>query len=382
MNHRPDTKPLRFSLGSTVSRPLLLSLLLAASPAGFSLDVQPRIIGGFPSADGDWPWMTAVLKREVSDVYAAQFCGGSLIRPTWVMTAGHCVFDDLGNLRPAASLDVLVGETDLFATGERIPVVRVVPFPDYRDGVVYDDIALLELATSAPQQAVQLPGATFPSPFHHPVVPPGTIATAMGWGTTSPAIADYPNLLYEVDLPIVDQTTCQQAYAGLVDLVEDTQLCAGFADGGKDACQGDSGGPLVAKSAATGNKLVQVGVTSFGNGCAQPDAYGVYTRVSSYSQWITENTCALAARPAAPVIKLSVNGNLASLSFAPVANATGYRLYWADYPEINRVFQLDIGTITSFSAALPSGTKLWVAVDAYNGNCLGAFSDIKPLLVP
>ena len=381
MNNRREPKSPRFFSSSTLLRALLLPILLGASPASFSLDVQTRIIGGFPSTDGDWPWMTAILKRSVSDAYAAQFCGGSLIRPSWVMTAAHCMFDDLGNPRSPETLDVMVGQTDLFAGGERIPVVRVITFPDYRPGVVYDDIALLQLETPASQPPVQLPGVTFLSQFQNPVVPPGTIATAIGWGTTSATTSDYPNLLYEVDLPLVDRTTCQQAYSGLVDLV-DTQLCAGFADGGKDACQGDSGGPLVSQSAATRNKLVQAGVTSFGNGCAQPDAYGVYTRVSSYSLWITQRVCSPAERPAAPVIDVSLDGNLARLSFAPVSTATGYRLYWAPYPDMYPIFQRDIGAATSVSATLPSGTELFVAVDAYNGNCLSPFSSIEPLLVP
>lgn len=381
MNQYRDNKPLRSSLGSTLIRPLLLTLLLAASPAALSLDVQTRIIGGFLSADGDWPWMTAILKRDISDAYAAQFCGGSLIRPTWVLTAAHCVYDDLGNLRSPSSLDVMVGEVDLFSNGERIPVVRIIPYPAYKDGVVYDDLALLQLAKAAPRQPVRLPGLTFLAQYQVPVVPVGASGTAIGWGTTSATIADYPNLLYEVDLPIVDKNTCQQAYAGLTTLV-DTQLCAGFPDGGKDACQGDSGGPLVSQSPATGNKTVQVGVTSFGNGCAQPNAYGVYTRVSSYRLWITQNVCLASERPAAPVINLSLSGNLGRLNFAPVAKATGYILYWAPYPDMFPVYQRDIGTATSVSATLPSGTKLWVAVDAYNGNCLSPFSNIEPLLVP
>jgi len=78
---------------------------------------------------------------------------------------------------------------------------------------------LLQLATPAPKQAVQLPGPTFPSPFHYPVAPPGTIATAMGWGTNSPVVADYPNLLYEVDLPMIpaNEGELNQIWTNLID---------------------------------------------------------------------------------------------------------------------------------------------------------------------
>jgi len=373
--HTPTRPPGLFSR-STLLRPLLLTFLLAGSPPGFAADISTRIIGGFPSAEGDWPWMTHVR----AEVAPGSFfeCGGTLIRPSWVMTAAHCVFDPQGNLMPPEWFDVLVGEIDLLA-GERIPVVRIIPYPDYQPPVDYNDIALLQLKRPAPQQPVQLPGLTFVEKWHNPAVPPGTMATALGWGTTSTESDVFPRFLQQVDLPIVDEETCQQAYA--FDIKE-TQVCAGFVDGGKDACQGDSGGPLVAQSPPTGPSYVQVGITSFGEGCAQPNAYGVYTRVSSYSLWVTQNTCSPAERPAAPFIKLSLRGTDAQLDFAPVAGATGYRLYWAPYPEMYPVFQRDIGTSTSVNATLPSGIELWVAVDAYNGNCLGPFSNIEPLLVP
>jgi secreted trypsin-like serine protease len=381
MNERPASLFSQLSQASARLRPLLLAFVLAGSSAALPADISTRIIGGVPSAEGDWPWMTAILHREISDPYLAQFCGGSLIHPSWVMTAAHCTFDEArGIALPPEAIDVMVGETDLTAGGERIPVVRIIRYPSYQFGVIYDDIALLELQTPSSQQPVRLPGPTFPAEFHDPVVPPGTTATTLGWGTTSTDSLVYPTLLQQVDVPIVDQATCTAAYASIVDVVE-TQVCAGLAEGGKDACQGDSGGPLVSRSAATGDKLVQVGITSLGLGCAQPDFYGIYTRVSKYSQWIT-GICSPTDRPAAPNIKLSVNGNLATVSFAPVAGATGYRLYWAPYPDMYPVFQLDIGTATSVSAILPSGTDLWVAVDPYNGNCLGAFSEIKPLFVP
>lgn len=56
-------------------------------------------------------------------------------------------------------------------------------------------------------------------------------------------------------------------------------------DVGKDSCQGDSGGPLVDKS--TG---IQVGVVSWGQGCAEQDYPGVYSDIASVRQWIKDNT--------------------------------------------------------------------------------------------
>lgn len=386
-DHQP-IKHARYCLDSALSGTSLLGLLLAVSPPSLSLELQPRIVGGVPSEEGEWPWMTAILHRDIPDPYRAQFCGGTLILPSWVMTAAHCVFEPLiGDLppvlRPPESIDVLVGEIDLTAGGIRIPVARIIPHPDYVHSGEPEpnDLALLQLVTPAPQRPVLLPGLTFRAQFHHPVVPPGTMATALGWGTTSATSLDFPEALWEVELPIVDQAICQEAYSGVQDILE-TQVCAGYAEGGKDTCQGDSGGPLVAQSPPTGNKLVQAGITSFGASCAQPDVYGVYTRVSSFSDWITEQICPLWARPGAAVIEPRLDGSLACLDFAPVAGASGYRLYWAPYPEMYPVFQRDIGASTSVCETLPSGTRLWVAIATCNGNCLGDFSNIEPILVP
>uniref|UniRef100_A0A8D0ADB2 trypsin n=1 Tax=Sander lucioperca TaxID=283035 RepID=A0A8D0ADB2_SANLU len=80
--------------------------------------------------------------------------------------------------------------------------------------------------------------------------------------------------LQEVSVPLVSITQCNAAYG----IITSNMICAGLPAGGKDSCQGDSGGPLVTKSGST---WVQVGVVSFGKGCALPGYPGVYTRMYS-----------------------------------------------------------------------------------------------------
>lgn len=81
-------------------------------------------------------------------------------------------------------------------------------------------------------------------------------------------------------MPIVGQADCRKAYGE--DGIADTMICAGLLDvGGKDACEGDSGGPLVVNG-------VVAGIVSWGAGCAQPNAPGVYTDVASFLDWIEE----------------------------------------------------------------------------------------------
>ena len=92
--------------------------------------------------------------------------------------------------------------------------------------------------------------------------------------------------LRAVDLPIVNTTNCASVYPGAT--IAEGQVCAGYEQGTMDSCQGDSGGPLVVPGGPTG--WTQIGIVSWGRGCAQENAYGVYTRVSEYVDWILEET--------------------------------------------------------------------------------------------
>jgi secreted trypsin-like serine protease len=110
----------------------------------------------------------------------------------------------------------------------------------------------------------------------------GDFYDVAGWGTLREG-GSLATTLQKVKVPLVDQRTCSNAYDGIVD----SMVCAGFADGGKDSCQGDSGGPMFLTG--SDGKFYQAGVVSFGSGCARPDAYGVYTRVSSFSSFICDS---------------------------------------------------------------------------------------------
>merc|ERR1711991_1128309 len=99
---------------------------------------------------------------------------------------------------------------------------------------------------------------------------PGSVATVSGWGNQSTITDDFPNMLQKVQVPLVSNEVCNstEAYGGQV---QNTEMCAGLAQGGKDSCQGDSGGPLVIRQ---NGDYVQAGIVSWGDGCAQPNKYG------------------------------------------------------------------------------------------------------------
>ena len=195
----------------------------------------------------------------------------------------------LSNLAAAVSPDgriyVAGGSTpaDDETEGERIPVAEVHVHPDYAEATADNDIALLRLARPAVLTATvkTIPMATVADAA---LVNAGILATVTGWGTRSEGAPDYPDELYEVQVPIVDQSACEFAYGAIGQSITGNMLCAGLPQGGKDSCYGDSGGPLIVPDGNGGFKLA--GIVSWGEGCAQPGLPGVYTRVANFVEWV------------------------------------------------------------------------------------------------
>src|SRR6185503_11534419 len=120
----------------------------------------------------------------------------------------------------------------------------------------------------------------------------GDLETIAGWGNTSADGEEYPDTLQKAQVPITTDTYCKSRYTedDGWDFDPETMVCAGYPEGGVDTCQGDSGGPLFG-AAADGTRRV-VGVTSWGNGCAQEDFPGVYARVADTKlrEWVKSET--------------------------------------------------------------------------------------------
>ncbi|XP_072290169.1 tissue-type plasminogen activator isoform X2 [Eucyclogobius newberryi] len=241
-----------------------------------------RMFGGRASDITEQPWQAAI------NVYQARLkkhfhrCGGVLIDSCWVLSAAHC-FEDKAK---AKELEVILGRTfrKQNSTSEQIFKVEQYWIHEKFDNETFDnDIALLKLNSDIGLCAVNAP-EVFPAclPERGQELPDWTECEISGYGKDSEFSAEYSERVKRGYVRLWPKERCvPDVLSGRT--VTANMLCAGDTRGLDDACKGDSGGPLVCRN---NNRMMLMGVISWGDGCGQKDKPGVYTRVSHYIDWM------------------------------------------------------------------------------------------------
>ncbi|GAA3056031.1 S1 family peptidase [Actinokineospora globicatena] len=239
-----------------------VAILVALLGQIFRADASEQIVGGQRVPIADHPYVVYLATTN-----GFQFCGGTLTGRDKVVTAAHCA-----KAYPRERVVVVAGREDKQgAEGMTVAVKDIWVHPDYQDVTQGDDVAVLTLAERVPYRPLPLAA-------DRAIYAQDAPAAILGWGRVSET-GPASRYLLGAEVRLVSDAECSVDYDSFLDA---SMVCAGLPEGGIDTCQGDSGGPLVVDGRL-------VGISSWGQGCAEAGKPGVYTRVAAYADLIADH---------------------------------------------------------------------------------------------
>ena len=230
-----------------------------------------RIVGGKETGRNFYPWMVGLIFN------TDQFCGGTLISPQWVLTAGHCT-------EGADEVRLLLGAHNIRAMkeeGREEYVSRViVPHPQFNLMFLANDIALVQLPRPV-EFREEIRPICLPTKSESLATLENLDTLVTGWGVFSDDVDDLSPVLREANVKTISNLECEIEFPTVV---TPNNICISGEEG-RATCSGDSGGPLL--SVTQQGMYKQIGVTSFGSivTCESEIPAG-FTRVASYLMWI------------------------------------------------------------------------------------------------
>ncbi|KAG7188819.1 hypothetical protein KM043_008428 [Ampulex compressa] len=239
-----------------------------------------RIVGGSEAGIGEYPWQVSLQWGMIFGT--SHFCGGTILKDNWILTAGHCALavPSYGNLLVKAGKHNIKKKE---STEQSVKVAKMIVHENYHGGVAPYDIALMKLASP-----LKFNSAVQPIDLPKEDSLPSGIVVLSGWGSISRThVPNMPETLQHVNMTIVNLADCKKSVEEISgpSPLHPTNVCTGPLYAGISACSGDSGGPLITKDAHP----EVIGVVSWGIiPCGTPGAPSVYTRVSAFTKWITD----------------------------------------------------------------------------------------------